>query len=349
MPFLNILGYNVFDPNIVVPEFVADVGVKKGEKVDYAIKIDGKVSILMECKSCKSDLSGEHMSQLYRYFSVTEARFAIITNGIVYYLFTDLDEPNKMDAKPFFEFNLLNYSPSQIDELKKFAIMNYNPSSILETASDLKYNSMLVREISSEIESPSEAFMELFIKRVCTERLSGAVKSKFIPLVQKALKDTVRELVNQRLSSALKDSNGSSNSGASGAAVVTQSSEAEAVAVQDDVNVVEKELEISPDEIDGYQVIRAILRETVKVERISLRQGKKYTSILMDDSNRRPICRLYMRGNVKYIGFIDNETKVERRSEIKSVDDIFSYADQLKTVSAGYHVDARSKKDTSAE
>jgi hypothetical protein len=50
MPFINILGYDTFDPTEVIPEFVADVGIKKGEKVDYAIVKDEKIIMLFECK-----------------------------------------------------------------------------------------------------------------------------------------------------------------------------------------------------------------------------------------------------------------------------------------------------------
>jgi len=69
MPFINVLGYDVFDPTEVVPEFTADIGTKKGEKVDYAIMKDGKPIILFECKWSGADLNKEHASQLHRYFS----------------------------------------------------------------------------------------------------------------------------------------------------------------------------------------------------------------------------------------------------------------------------------------
>jgi predicted type IV restriction endonuclease len=98
MPFISALGYNVFDLTEVTPELHADVGLKKGEKVDYAILKDGKPIILFECKWHGADLNREHASQLYRYFSVTEARFSVLTNGIAYRFFTDLEAPNKMDA-----------------------------------------------------------------------------------------------------------------------------------------------------------------------------------------------------------------------------------------------------------
>lgn len=93
MPFIQILGYNVFDPLEVTPELIADVGTKKGEKVDYAILREGKPIILFECKKVGSDLNINHASQLFRYFHVTEARFGVLTNGITYHFFTLFTPP----------------------------------------------------------------------------------------------------------------------------------------------------------------------------------------------------------------------------------------------------------------
>ena len=82
MPFIGqVLGYDVFNPNEVIPEFTADVGVKKGEKIDYALVQDGQVQILIECKKVGQPLSLENASQLYRYFACTKARIGVLTNG----------------------------------------------------------------------------------------------------------------------------------------------------------------------------------------------------------------------------------------------------------------------------
>ncbi|RYZ96434.1 MAG: restriction endonuclease, partial [Moraxellaceae bacterium] len=121
MPLIQILGYNVFDPLEVTPELISDIGTKKGEKVDYAILKDGKPIMLFECKKAGADLHINHASQLFRYFHVTAARFGVLTNGLVYRFFTDLEQPNKMDEKPFFEFNILDFKERDVDELKKFA------------------------------------------------------------------------------------------------------------------------------------------------------------------------------------------------------------------------------------
>ena len=139
MPLIQILGYNVFDPFEVTPELVADVGTKKGEKVDYAILRNGKPIILFECKKSDGDLNISHASQLFRYFTTTEARFGVLTNGLTYRFFTDLEQPNIMDEKPFFEFNLLDYKERDIEELRKFAKTSFNLEEIFATATELKY------------------------------------------------------------------------------------------------------------------------------------------------------------------------------------------------------------------
>ncbi len=135
MPVINALGYNVFDPTEVLPEFTADVGTKKGEKVDYAINVNGKPMILIECKSVTSDLSFQHASQLFRYFGVTDARFAVLTNGVHYWFYTDLETPNRMDKAPFFEFDLTDYDKKDVDEFQKFSYASFDLDNILSNAS----------------------------------------------------------------------------------------------------------------------------------------------------------------------------------------------------------------------
>ena len=161
MPFIQLLGYNVFDPQEVTPELIADVGTKKGEKVDYAILSDGRPIMLFECKKCGSDLHINHASQLFRYFHVTEARFGVLTNGLVYRFFTDLEQPNKMDEKPFFEFNLLEFREQDVEELKKFAKTTFDIETILNTANQLKYTRAIQNTLLEWLHSPPEELVRL--------------------------------------------------------------------------------------------------------------------------------------------------------------------------------------------
>ena len=87
LPFIQMLGYDIFDPTEVVPEFTADVGIKKREKVDFALIKDGEPIVLIEIKPTGTNLGEEHISQLLRYFGVTNARFSILTDGLTYLFF----------------------------------------------------------------------------------------------------------------------------------------------------------------------------------------------------------------------------------------------------------------------
>jgi predicted type IV restriction endonuclease len=141
LPFIQSLGFDVFNLDEVVPEFIADVGLKKGEKVDFALKISGKLSVLIEVKPISMSLGSAQFSQLYRYFAVTDARLAILTNGRDIWFFSDVDAPNKMDKKPFFTFDLQSHDEGQVAELARFQKDAFAIETILEAASNLKYTS----------------------------------------------------------------------------------------------------------------------------------------------------------------------------------------------------------------
>lgn len=315
MPFLRDLGYDVFNPTEVIPEFTADVGIKKNEKVDYAIKINDSIAMLIECKPCSSDLKKDHHTQLYRYFSVTDAKFGILTNGIEYWFFSDLDQNNKMDSKPFFEFNMLDYRPNQIEELKKFSASAFNMDSILATANNLKYTNALRREIINEIENPGEDMVRLLVKRVYEGNVTQAVRDEFAPLVARAFKETVRELVNSRLTSAII--------------------EAPEPAVEPPAEP-QDEIITTEEEIEAYQIVRAIVREVLPPERIHIRDARSYCAIIIDNNNRRPLARLYFNSKtVKHFGIFDGE-KSEDKIKIESLNDIFGLAEKLKETAKFY-------------
>ena len=179
MPFLRTLGFDVFDPEVVIPEFTADVGTKKGEKVDYALRVNGELAILIECKPANVDISQSHASQLYRYFTVTPARIGIVTNGIDWHFFTDLDKSNIMDAKPFFRFSVLTYIDVDIVQLEKFKASNFNLANILSTASDLKFSSLMTEALKKEFTTPSEELVRLFTRRVYDGQITSAVRERF--------------------------------------------------------------------------------------------------------------------------------------------------------------------------
>lgn len=202
MPFFNLLGYDVFNPMEFCPEYTADVGIKKGEKVDYAILDQGEPLILIECKSCTDSL-GKHSSQLFRYFGTSKARFGILTNGIVYKFFTDLEESNKMDLSPFLEVNLLSLKDTQINEIKKFCKENFDSDKVFSTASELKYSGLIKDYLSKQLDNPSEDFVKHILYYVYEGQRTQKVVEKYQPLVKKAFTSFINEIVNQKITSAL--------------------------------------------------------------------------------------------------------------------------------------------------
>ncbi len=204
LPFIQALGYDIFNPSEVIPEFTADHGVKKGEKVDYALTFNDEISILIECKPIGAALEAKHAGQLFRYFSVTDAKFSILTDGIKYLFYSDLDKENKMDDKPFFEFDVCKHDKEKIEQLKKFTRNSFDIFKILDTASDLKYRSALMSVMSKEFKSPSEDFIKVLINKVYDGRMTAPIKDKFSSLIVNSLSDFLRNEVNERLELALK-------------------------------------------------------------------------------------------------------------------------------------------------
>lgn len=323
MPFIStILGYDVFNPLEVVPEFTADVGVKKGEKVDYAIVNNGEVQILIECKKSKEPVKIEHASQLYRYFAVTNARIAILTNGEHYQFFTDLDSPNRMDSKPFLVLDLNDIDETLIPELQKLTKDVFDLDSVINAAGELKYIGQIKRIIAAQFREPDDDWIKYFASRVYEGAVTQKVRDQFTPLVSKAAKQFLNDQVNGRLKTALGSDSPQTANDASVAAIT---SEPEVEKDLEDNDGIETTLE----ELEGFQIVRAIVCSEVAPARVTQRDAKTYFAVLLDDNNRKPIARLHFNRSQKYVGIFD-ENKAETRMPINSLDEIYNYAEALR-------------------
>jgi predicted type IV restriction endonuclease len=324
MPFISlILGYDVFDPLEVVPEFTADVGVKKGEKVDYAIMRDGEVQILIECKQPSGPLKIEHASQLYRYFSVTNARIALLTNGQTYNFYTDLDAPNKMDGKPFLVLDLEDIDDALLPELRKLTKEAFDLDSIINAAEELKYLGQIKRAMAAQFKEPDDDWIRFFTTRVYEGAFTQKVREQFRALVAKAAAQFVRDQVNERLKSALYASLPEPNTDESADVL-----DSEDVALSDVDR--DTEVETTLEEITGYQIVKAIACSEVKPQRIVGRDAKSYFAVILDNNNRKPIARLHFNGKARrYLGTFD-ANKTETRHLIDSLDDIYLHADAIR-------------------
>ncbi|WP_299444092.1 type I restriction endonuclease [uncultured Aquimarina sp.] len=309
LPFINLLGYDSFDPTEVVPEFTADLGLKKGEKVDYAIFQNEEPVLIIECKNWKEDLN-LHNSQLARYFHVTHTRFALLTNGIEYRFYTDLEETNIMDEKPFLEFDIAHLKENTIPEIAKFHKSNFDVDKIVDNASSLKYTKEIKKLISQKLQEPSYDFVRLFANQVYSGRLTERVMEEFTELVQKAFNQTISEKVNDRLNSALNK---------------------EAEKQHEEITEIDEEVSkvvTTEEELEGFRIVVAILRRKISIERIVHRDTQSYFGILLDDNNRKPICRLHLDGSKKYISLFDQDKNVHRE-HIESINNIYDFEEQL--------------------
>lgn len=324
LPFINALGYDPFDTREVIPEFTADVGTKKGEKVDYAIRADGNISILVECKPIGTNLSNIQYNQLYRYFSCTDAKFAILTNGFEYRFYSDLDSENKLDNRPFFTFHLNDFNDQGIEELRKFTKPNFDVQAILSTANRMKYTNLAKQAIDEVFRETPEEFVKYIVGKIYDGRQTRQVVDEFTPIVRDASKLYIKEQVAQRLRGALANND-----------VDTQTSLTSDTSIVGDTPINDDGIETTQEEIDAYNIVRSILAENVDVSRIAIRDAKSYCAVLLDNNNRKPICRFHFNSkSIKRIGFFNN--KNEERVDIHSVSDIFQFRDQLKKTIGEY-------------
>lgn len=210
VPFFNALGYDVFDPTEVIPEYTADFAIKKAgqfEKVDYAIAINSVIVMIVETKA-RNEKPETHDGQLKRYFnSLLATKVAIVTNGIEYRFFTDLRHENVMDDDPFFSFNILKYDQKQLENLKIFHKENFDSRIIKRHAEEMVYLKGMTQLVDNLLRSPSDEFIRFLISQLSTigssyaieGRISSKVIEKFQPIVKKSIQSCLVDLMTQSL------------------------------------------------------------------------------------------------------------------------------------------------------
>lgn len=313
MPLFQMLEYDVFNPLEFVPEFTADVGTKKGEKVDYAILQDGKPVILIEAKGVNDKLTN-HDAQLFRYFTATEAKFAILTNGIVYKFFTDLEEKNKMDEMPFLELNLLDIDDFKIAELKKFSKQTFDIDTIFSTASELKYTKLIKDYLNKEMQAPDDDFVRFIISSFYNGVKTQNVVDRFRPIVKKSLNQFVSDFMNDKIKTLLNENN--------------DTDEFEETETVEPVEVSENGIVTTKEELEAFEIVKEILSDVVEPADITYKDVQTYFGILYKGNIRKWICRLYLDKKKSIV--ISDDDKNEVRYYIDNIEDIKQYVDELK-------------------
>lgn len=313
MPFFKLLEYDVFNPMEFVPEYVADVGSKKGEKVDYAIMSGDKPIILIECKGINDNLTN-HYDQLFRYFISTEARIAILTNGVIYKFFTDIDECNKMDKQPFLEINLLDLNEVHIPTLKTFTKDNFDMDAIFNMASELKYTNLIIKQLTDQLNNPSSEFVKFIISDFFDGSKTISVIDKFKPIVKKSMYQFVNDFMNDKLKSVLNNNKNDENEDINIDELESK-----------DISMDDNKVGINEEKLEGFNIVRSILSEVVSADDIGYKDVERYFSV---QYNGKWICRLYFNSSKKSI-FIPNEDKIGVRYRIDNVSDIYKYKNEL--------------------
>ena len=310
MPFIQSLGYDVFNPTEVIPEMNCDLIKKKGEKIDYAIIKDGEPIMLIECKAWMENLD-LHSTQLQKYYVASKAKFGILTNGIIYRFYTDLVKTNIMDDVPFLEVDICNITSSQIEELEKFQKSNFDVDSILCSASELKYISGIKNAIKNEFTNPSQELVKLLSKKVYDGTMTAKVMEAFTALVKRSLKLYINETLSSRLSVAINHQE-------------DENTPPEEPQEDSNPKVITTNLEL-----EGFYVVKSIIRQVMDASRITYRDAQSYFAVFVDDNNRKPICRLYFNNESNMQIAMLDEAKKETKYKLQSIEDIYSFSDQL--------------------
>lgn len=329
MPFFQVLGYNIFNPTEFVPEYDAKYGVKKDSKVDYAIFLNGELTTLIECKCIKECLDN-HGSQLSMYYGATPAKFGVLTNGIKYQFFTDLDKPNVMDRIPFLEINLLDIKQNDIIQLKKFTKEAFDTNSIINSASELKYLNLIRRALKEDFESPTDNFVRYILKRgIYDGQLNQKKIDQYRPLIKRGISQYLNELVNDKIQNSLKETDRFEQTLSPQESVDTKDENVSNLDNNKKTEASKSVIETTMEELQCYYIIKSILHNSIDdLGRITYKDTLSYFSIILDGKVSRWICRIYLKERKKYI--IINIEDQDVRFEIESVDDIYQYSEQLR-------------------
>jgi len=309
LPFLNTLGYDVFNPTVVVPEFTADIGKKKNEKVDYAIMLNNQPIILIEVKPNNQPLN-RHRTQLERYFTVTESKFAILTNGTEYKFYSDTQKPNVMDSDPFLSINLLNLKERDIKELSKFSPENFDIENILNMAEKRKNINAIKEIFQTEIQDPSDNFVKLFASQLTTKPLRQNIIDEYRTYVLQAFSEVFKDIISSKINTIKENLKQEDDD--------EQTQEPK----QSDIITTQEELE-------AFFIVKSILVEHIDLERITARDTKSYFGILIDDNKLKWVARLHFNSASKKYIEIRTAEKESQKIQLNNLKEIYNHKQLL--------------------
>jgi hypothetical protein len=287
-PFFMLLNYAHED---LIPEYEADFGERVSNKVDYAIKLNRKDIIIVECKKLNSKLTDKQSCQLSGYFqNAKNSRVAILTNGREYRFYSDVVLTNTMDSKPFFVFNLEQYSEKDIENLLDFDARIIDISKTILKAQETVFIEDFENTFFKEMTNPSPELLKLMHKKM-------SFKTKFN-------EEKMTDLMSSSLFKSLADR------------ILIHETKTNSKSV----GIITTE-----DEIQAYHTIRTILIQNKKIpsSRVCYRDLKGSFNITLDDNQKKIICQIKFTDNSKKISIGNNDYILE------SIDDVLKYKNEL--------------------
>lgn len=284
-PFFEILKYNKMDDYL--HEFIADMGSKRGRRVDMAISL-GKSEplILVECKRATQKLNDNHFRQLNEYCLYTgSAKLGIITNGVEYHFYTRSDENNViLNETPFFVFDITDFDDSDLEKLALFYRPSFELKDVIQEAEDVYFLEKFDDALYDTLVNPDDDFIKIIYKKMGGKRLTSSVSEQIFELINSiSLRNAVDRITQKEISD--------SNSG-----IIT-----------------------TAEEIKTFNIIKTILAMSSKIknsemDRISYRDMKGSFAILVDDNVRKKVCGLVLTDKKKVIEIGDDSYELEDAS-----------------------------------
>lgn len=313
-PWIELLGYKISEMSDVVPEFQASSSGGTNHRVDYMIRKDGSEIFIIECKKFNEKVA-KHGYQLSNYFNhLHKIKLGILTNGITYYFYSDVENNNVMDSEPFFEFNITDFNDEQAEILEMFSKSKFDEKAILEKARKLTYIKDIKKVLYTELTSPSKDFIKYIAEKAYLEKRRGSITEKvrimFAELVNISLPVVINQLISNR--------------------IIKVGAVAEAEETESEGNIV-----TTQEEIDAYLIIKAIIRKNIAADRILYKDHQNYFSVRIDGRSHNTICRLYLNSKRKQIRIYDS-SRAEQIYEIAHIDQIYDHSEKLLMASLTY-------------
>ncbi len=298
LPFFHLLGYDIFNPEEFIPEYTTDVGIKKGEKIDYVIMNELSPVFLIEVKNCPDKNLKRHISQLFRYFAVSKARYGMLTNGFSFIFYTDLDERNIMDTESFFQFNILDLTDNDIIEICKYTKINFNVDEIHESASELRYLNKIKQLIISESKKPSDAF----VNYILGEMHIGRKTKTLVDIFREYTKTSLKNLIADNKHTVKYDNNL-------------------------DVENIENPMTMSQIEIESFYIVKSILRKIIEPENITFVHSDMDFTVILENNPEKWVCKVCT--NKRGICLPYNNEAGKISYDFESIDDLYELNDQI--------------------